>query len=87
MRIEPLFDRVLCLQVAKPEATDSTIILIEEDKSTVFYEVKETGPDVKNVHKGDIVISSQYAGPNLQVNRVNYKIIPERQLIGRFHAK
>lgn len=87
MRIEPLFDRLLCYQIGKPKPEGTNIITLEEDKNTVFFRVEECGPEVKHLKKGDVVITSQYSAINIELNRQNYKLIQEKQVIGRFHAE
>ncbi len=93
MAIRPLDDRVL-LQVLDAEETTAGGIVIPDSarESSQRGKVKAVGegkrlddgrrakPDVK---KGDVVLFGKYAGADVKVDGVDYKILRENEILGK----
>ena len=92
MKLIPLADRVVLKQVKAEEKTKSGLILSSaaQEKPEIF-EVIEVGPggvvDGKEVTKyiqaGDKVLMSKYAGTEVKVDGVEYKIVKPSDILAK----
>ncbi len=93
MAIRPLDDRILLEVLEAEETTAGGIVLPDSAReSSQRGKVKAVGegrrlddgkrakPDVK---KGDVVLFGKYAGADVQVDGVDYKILRETEILGR----
>ncbi len=86
MKIRPLSDRVVLKMVEVEETTKSGLILTSASKEKPqFAEVISVGPGAKNkdgkieaindVHAGDKVVISNYAGSKVKIEDEEYTIV------------
>ena len=93
MGIRPLDDRVLLQVMDAEEMTAGGIVLPDSAREKPQRgKVKAVGegkrlegdrratPDVK---KGDVVLFGKYAGTDVQVDGVEYKIVRENEILGK----
>ena len=96
MAIRPLDDRILLEVLDAEETTAGGIVLPDSAReSSQRGKVKAVGegrrlddgkrakPDVK---KGDLVLFGKYAGADVQVDGVDYKILRETEILGKVEA-
>ena len=96
MAIRPLDDRILLEVLEAEETTAGGIVLPDSAReSSQRGKVKAVGegrrlddgrrskPDVK---KGDVVLFGKYAGADVQVDGVDYKILRETEILGKVGA-
>lgn len=93
MAIRPLDDRVLLQVMDAEETTAGGIVLPDSAREKPHRgKVKAVGegkrlddgrrvqPDVK---KGDVVLFGKYAGTDVEVDGVEYKIVRENEILGK----
>lgn len=93
MSITPLGDRVIVTAGESEEVTASGIVLPDTAKEKpqrgkvtavgegkLSKDGKRIAPDVK---KGDIVLFGKYAGSDIKVDGVDYKILRENEILAR----
>lgn len=93
MAIRPLYDRVLLEVLDAEETTPGGIVLPDAAREKPQRgKVKAVGegkrledgrqakPDVK---KGDVVLFGKYAGTDVKVDGVEYKILRESEILGK----
>jgi chaperonin GroES len=89
--LSPLEERVVLIQESAEETTASGFILPEsaQEKPKV-YEIVAIGPgkriennDIRpmQVKTGQRVVCSQYAGDDIKINDIDYKVISEDSLL------
>jgi chaperonin GroES len=89
--LSPLDERVVLIQESAEETTASGFILPEsaQEKPKV-YEIVNIGPGKRlengetrpmQVKVGQRVVCSQYAGDDIKINEVDYKVISEDSLL------
>jgi len=94
MQIQPLSDRVLLRGVEAESVTKSGIYLPENanKERPYMYEVVAVGPGKKDkdgnmitidLKPGDRVISGQYSGDEVDVDKVKYKIVGYEYILAR----
>ena len=90
MKLKPLADRIVLVQRAAEEKTQSGIFLTASaQEKPEIYEVVEVGPggvvdgnEVKmEVAVGDKVIISKYAGTQVKVDGVEYTITEVKEIL------
>ncbi len=87
MKLKPLGDRVVVKPVTQEEVTKSGIVLPD----TVEKEKKEEGEIVAigdgekikklNLKNGDRVIFGKYAGDEVEIDDVEYKVLKEEDVL------
>ena len=87
MQIRPLGDRVIVKPLTQEEVTKSGIVLPD----TVEKEKKEQGEVVSigsgekikkfNLRPGDKVIFGKYAGEDVEIDDVEYKVLKEEDVL------
>ncbi|MDD2487287.1 MAG: co-chaperone GroES [Candidatus Gracilibacteria bacterium] len=85
MKIQPLSDRVLLKGVEAENVTKSGIFIPENSNKErpYMYEVVAVGPGKEidgkivriDVKPGDRVISGQYSGDDIEIDKMKYKIV------------
>ena len=90
MKLKPLADRVVVKTIEAEETTKSGIILTAaaQEKPSIA-EVVEVGPGglvdgkevVMVVKKGDKVITSKYAGTEVKLNKEEYIIVRQNDIL------
>ena len=87
MNIKPLGDRVV-LKLATPEATTPSGIVLPDSVDKEMPEQAEVvaigeGEEVKklNLKVGDIVIFNKYAGSEVTVKDVEYKVVSHEDVL------
>ncbi|MDD5198139.1 MAG: co-chaperone GroES [Candidatus Gracilibacteria bacterium] len=94
MQIQPLSDRVLLRGVEAEMVTKSGIYLPENanKERPHIYEVVAIGPGKKDkdgntvtidLKVGDQVISGQYSGDEVEVNKLKYKIVGYEYILAK----
>jgi chaperonin GroES len=94
MQIQPLSDRVLLRGVEAEMVTKSGIYLPENanKERPHIYEVVAIGPGKKdkdgnmmtiNLKVGDQVISGQYSGDEVEVDKMKYKIVAYEYILAK----
>lgn len=86
--LKPLSDRVILKPIEKDSVTKSGIYIPEtsnKEKPNMF-EVVAIGPgnkdqDMKWINIWDRVLCSQYAGDDVKLDNVEYKIIPAQYIL------
>lgn len=81
MSIKPLADRVVAAKEAAPEKTASGIYLGEAKEKPSYAVVESVGPDVKAVKKGDKIIYREYSATEIKVEKTEYLIIKEEDIL------
>lgn len=90
MRLEPLGDRVVLKQLVAEETTKSGIVLPGQTKEKPQQaEVVAVGPGglvdgnevVMNVAVGDHVIYSKYAGTEVEIDKEEYIIVKQNDIL------
>ncbi len=90
MNIKPLGDRVVIKSVEQEETTKSGIVLPGSAKEKpVMAEVIEVGPGglvdgkevTMHVKKGDKVLYSKYAGTEVKLDKVEYIIVRQSDIL------
>ena len=90
MIIKPLGDRVVIKSVEQEETTKSGIVLPGSAKEKpVMAEVIEVGPGglvdgkevTMHVKKGDKVLYSKYAGTEVKLDKVDYIIVRQSDIL------
>ena len=90
MKLKPLADRIVLVQRAAEEKTQSGIFLTASaQEKPEIYEVVEVGPgglvdgkEVKmTVHKGQKVITSKYSGTEVKLNKEEYTIVRQSDIL------
>lgn len=80
--ITPLADRVVAVRETAEAKTASGLFLPENAKEKPAYAtVEAVGPDVKNVKKGDRIVFKEYAPTELTINKVDYLIVKEEDVL------
>ena len=93
MAIRPLDDRVLLQVVDAEETTAGGIVLPDSAREKpqrgkvkaigdgkLLDDGRRVKPDVK---KGDVVLFGKYAGTDVEVEGVEYKIVRENEILGK----
>jgi chaperonin GroES len=82
--ITPLFARVVVKPEEAEEKTASGIVLPDtvSQKQPARGEVIATGPDCKAVKKGDIVLFKEYSPTKVEIDKVEYYLVDEEDLLG-----
>ena len=82
--ITPLFARVVVQPKTREETTASGIVLPDtaSKEKPMEGEVISVGPDCKAVKKGDIVVFKKYAPTEIEIDRQEYFILDEEDLLG-----
>ena len=93
MAIRPLDDRVLLQVVDSEETTTGGIVLPDSAREKpqrgkvkaigtgkLLDDGRRVKPDVK---KGDVVLFGKYAGSDVEVEGVEYKIVRENEILGK----
>ena len=82
--ISPLADRVVATREAAKTKTSSGIYLPETAKEKpVAAVVEAVGPDVKSLKKGDRIIYKEYSTTELTIDRTEYLIIKEEDVLAK----
>ena len=82
--ISPLADRVVATREAAKTKTSSGIYLPETAKEKpVAAVVEAVGPDVKSLKKGDRIIYREYSTTELTIDRTEYLIIKEEDVLAK----
>ena len=90
MKIKPLFDRIVLKQVNLTDENKSNLVFIENtQEKPLVGEVLEVGDgsmsnDEKQnivVKKGDLVLFSKYAGNSFKLNRKEFIIIRQADIL------
>jgi len=87
---QPLGDRVLVKPTPKEETTKSGIIIpASAQEERAEGEVIALGSGIKegkkyefSVKKGDKVLYGKYSGEELKIERVEYKVMREEEILG-----
>jgi chaperonin GroES len=91
MIIKPLGDRVVIKSVEQDETTRSGIVLPGSAKrKSIMAEVVEVGPGglvdgkevTMHVRKGDKVLYSQYSGMEVKLDKIEYIIVRQSDILG-----
>jgi len=93
MAIRPLDDRVLLQVLDSEETTAGGIVLPDSAREKpqrgkvkaigdgkLLDDGRRVKPDVK---KGDVVLFGKYAGSDIEVEGVEYKIVRENEILGK----
>lgn len=90
MKLKPLADRVVLVQRAAEEKTQSGIFLIAAaQEKPEIYEVVEVGPGgvvdgnevVMTVSAGDKVLVGKYSGSKIKLDDVEYTIVRQNDIL------
>ncbi|MCL2094750.1 co-chaperone GroES [Candidatus Saccharibacteria bacterium] len=81
MSIKPLGDRVVATREKQLEKTASGIYLGEAKEKPAYALVESVGPDVKSVKKGDKIIFKDYVSTEVKVDKVDYLIMKEEDIL------
>lgn len=88
MDIRPLYDRVILKPIKMEEVTKSGIIIpdtVREGIPTLKAIVEAVGPGTKDdpttVKKGDTVLYQKYAGTRVELEKEEYLIVQEREIL------
>ena len=90
MKLKPLADRIVLVQRAAEEKTQSGIFLTASaQEKPEIYEVVEVGPggvvdgnEVKMVVKpGDKVVVGKYAGTEIKLDEKDYSIVRQSEIL------
>ena len=86
MKLEPLGERVVLKQLKAEETTKSGIVLPgQSQEKPQQAEVVAVGPgtdDVKmQVKKGDLVIYSKYSGTDVKIDKEEYIIVKQSDIL------
>ena len=85
-KIELLGNRVLLERFRTPEKTDGGIYLPDDARlKTEICSVIEIAPEIKKVKKDDIVLVGKYTGIEVQIDKRDFTIVAEEDIIGRIH--
>lgn len=80
--IKPLADRVVAVREEAKTQTAGGIYLPDTAKEKpVAVLVEAVGPDVKSVKKGDRIIYKEYSATALKVDKVEYLILNEEDIL------
>ena len=80
--IKPLADRVVAVREEAKTQTASGIYLPDTSKEKpVVAEVVATGPDVKEVKKGDKIVYKEYSTTELKIDGAEYFIVNEEDIL------
>ena len=80
--IKPLADRVVAVREEAKTQTASGIYLPDTSKEKpVVAEVVATGPDVKEVKKGDKIVYKEYSTTELKIDGAEYLIVNEEDIL------
>ena len=80
--LSPLADRVVATREAAKTKTSSGIYLPETAKEKpVAAVVEAVGPDVKSLKKGDRIVYKEYSTTELTIDRTEYLIIKEEDVL------
>ncbi len=76
MKLRPTADNIVLKQTEAEETTSFGIILATTNKEKpAIFEVMSAGPDVKDVKVGDKVVIGSFAGNDVKLDGVDYKIV------------
>lgn len=90
MSIKPLGDNVLVKQIKADEVTSFGLVLPEKDEKKAEAEVIAVGPGkilkngergVMEVKVGDKVLLKNWGGEKVELNKVEYKIISQEDIL------
>ena len=90
MKLKPLADKIVLVQRAAEEKTQSGIFLTASaQEKPEIYEVVEVGPGgmvdgkevVMTVKKGDKVITSKYSGTEVKLDGVEYSVVRQSDIL------
>lgn len=80
--INPLADRVVAVREEAKTTTASGLYLPESAKEVpASVKVVAIGPDVKHIKVGDTIVYKDYTPTNLTINKVDYLIINEEDVL------
>ncbi len=80
--IKPLADRVVAIREKTEAKTVSGLYLPDGAKEKPTYAVVESvGPEVKDLKKGDKIITREYASTEVKVNDKEYLIVKEEDVL------
>ena len=81
MTIKPLKDRVVAKKEQPKTTTASGILLGEAKEAPAYAIVEAVGPEVKDIKKGDKIIYKEYTATEVKVEKTNYLIIGEEDIL------
>lgn len=80
--IKPLADRVVAVRVEAQTKTASGLYLPDNAKEKpVLAKVAATGPDVKNIKKGDQILYKEYSTTEIKIDGTEYLIVKEEDIL------
>lgn len=80
--IKPLADRLVAVKEEAKTQTASGLFLPDNAKEkAVVAVVKETGPEVKSLKKGDRIIYKEYSTTEVKVDGTDYLIVKEEDVL------
>lgn len=83
MRMIPLGNRVLVLLYKSDEVSRGGIIIPDAaQRPSQVATVMEVGEEVNKIEVGDRVLVSRYAGSDVQIDDVDYKLMTEDDVFG-----
>ena len=81
MALKPLKDYVVA-KIEKPlEKTESGILLGTAKEKPAYAVIESTGPEVKNLKKGDKIIYKEFSTTEVKVDGVDYIILKEEDVL------
>ena len=85
-KIELMGNRVLLERFKMPEKTDGGIYLPDDARlKTEIASVIEISSEVKKFKKDDMVLVGRYTGIEVQIDKRDFTIVAEEDIIGRIH--
>ena len=81
MAIKPLLDRIVAVKEQPQEKTASGILLGTAKEAPAYAIVESTGPDVKDIKKGDKIIYKEYSTTNIRVDDKDYIIVEAKDVL------
>ncbi|MBM4240586.1 MAG: co-chaperone GroES [Euryarchaeota archaeon] len=83
-KIELLGNRILLKRFRMPEKTDGGIYLPDDARlKTELAEVIEISPIITKIAIGDIVLVGRYTGVEVEIEKQDYTIVCEEDIIGK----
>lgn len=80
--IKPLADRVVAVRIEAQTKTASGLYLPDNAKEKpVLAKVAATGPDVKNIKKGDQILYKEYSTTEIKIDGTEYLIVKEEDIL------
>ena len=81
MTLKPLKDRVVAKKEQPLEKTESGILLGDSKKAPAYAIVESVGPEVKEIKKGDKIITKDYSSTEVKINDTDYIIVKEEDIL------